>query len=43
MQNKKTKGEKNQHKITLPFFAFHDRLAKLKKNKKRNSIEIYSY
>nr|YP_010439086.1 RNA polymerase alpha subunit [Begonia handelii]UTC30641.1 RNA polymerase alpha subunit [Begonia handelii]UTC30731.1 RNA polymerase alpha subunit [Begonia handelii] len=24
----------NQHKITLPFFTFHDRLAKLRKNKK---------
>nr|YP_010417242.1 RNA polymerase alpha subunit [Viola tricolor]USF11797.1 RNA polymerase alpha subunit [Viola tricolor] len=26
--------EKNQHKITLPLFTFHDRLIKLKKNKK---------
>nr|YP_009671570.1 RNA polymerase alpha subunit [Passiflora menispermifolia]QCX30829.1 RNA polymerase alpha subunit [Passiflora menispermifolia] len=26
--------EKNQHKITLPFFTFHDKLAKLRKNKK---------
>nr|QVX27840.1 RNA polymerase alpha subunit [Passiflora elegans] len=26
--------EKNQHKITLPLFTFHDKLAKLRKNKK---------
>nr|UDP57301.1 RNA polymerase alpha subunit [Melicytus chathamicus]UDP57469.1 RNA polymerase alpha subunit [Melicytus dentatus]UDP57553.1 RNA polymerase alpha subunit [Melicytus drucei] len=26
--------EKNQHKISLPLFTFHDRLIKLKKNKK---------
>nr|YP_010145916.1 RNA polymerase alpha subunit [Vernicia montana]QQO79756.1 RNA polymerase alpha subunit [Vernicia montana] len=26
--------EKNQHKITLPLFTFHDRLTKLRKNKK---------
>lgn len=35
--------ENNQHNVTLPFFPFHDRLAKLKKKKKRNSIEIYFY
>lgn len=35
--------ENNQHNLTLPFFPFHDRLAKLKKKKKRNSIEIYFY
>ncbi|KAJ6897754.1 RpoA [Populus alba x Populus x berolinensis] len=35
--------EKNQHKITLPFFACHDKLAKLRKNKKRNNTEIYFY
>ena len=27
--------EKTQHKITLPLFACHDRLAKLRKNKKK--------
>nr|YP_009501277.1 RNA polymerase alpha subunit [Passiflora nitida]AXB37844.1 RNA polymerase alpha subunit [Passiflora nitida] len=26
--------EKNQHKITLPLFTFHDKLVKLRKNKK---------
>nr|YP_009872729.1 RNA polymerase alpha subunit [Ctenolophon englerianus]QKT26968.1 RNA polymerase alpha subunit [Ctenolophon englerianus] len=26
--------KKNQHKVTLPLFTFHDRLAKLKKNQK---------
>nr|QNM40142.1 RNA polymerase alpha subunit [Passiflora contracta] len=26
--------EKNQHKITLPLFTFHDKLAKLRKNQK---------
>nr|YP_009544078.1 RNA polymerase alpha subunit [Croton tiglium]AZF98940.1 RNA polymerase alpha subunit [Croton tiglium] len=26
--------EKNQHKVTLPLFTFHDRLTKLRKNKK---------
>lgn len=26
--------ENNQHKVTLPLFTFHDRLTKLKKNKK---------
>nr|YP_010006725.1 RNA polymerase alpha subunit [Passiflora cerradensis]QNR05492.1 RNA polymerase alpha subunit [Passiflora cerradensis] len=26
--------EKNQHKITLPLFSFHDKLIKLRKNKK---------
>ncbi|KAJ7942362.1 DNA-directed RNA polymerase subunit alpha, partial [Quillaja saponaria] len=26
--------ENNQHKVTLPLFTFHDRLAKLRKNKK---------
>jgi hypothetical protein len=34
--------KKNQPKITLPYFAFYDKLAKLKK-KTRNSIEIYFY
>ncbi|KAJ6889705.1 RNA polymerase alpha subunit [Populus alba x Populus x berolinensis] len=31
--------EKNQHKITLPLFAFHDRLAKLRKNKKEIALK----
>jgi DNA-directed RNA polymerase subunit alpha len=31
--------EKNQHKITLPLFAFHDRLAKLRKNKKEITLK----
>nr|YP_010998753.1 RNA polymerase alpha subunit [Simarouba amara]WPM86911.1 RNA polymerase alpha subunit [Simarouba amara] len=32
--------ENNQYKVTLPFFTFHDRLAKLKKKKKE--IELKS-
>nr|YP_009740289.1 RNA polymerase alpha subunit [Rhizophora x lamarckii]QIC55054.1 RNA polymerase alpha subunit [Rhizophora x lamarckii] len=31
--------EKNQHKVTLPIFTFHDRLAKLKKNKKEIALK----
>nr|YP_010044936.1 RNA polymerase alpha subunit [Dianyuea turbinata]QPF96148.1 RNA polymerase alpha subunit [Dianyuea turbinata] len=31
--------EKNQHKITLPLFTFHDRLAKLRKNKKEIALK----
>ena len=31
--------EKNQHKITLPLFAFHDRLAKLRKNQKEIALK----
>nr|YP_010630118.1 RNA polymerase alpha subunit [Begonia santos-limae]WBN97064.1 RNA polymerase alpha subunit [Begonia santos-limae] len=29
----------NQHKITLPIFTFHDRLAKLRKNKKEIALK----
>nr|YP_009733630.1 RNA polymerase alpha subunit [Begonia guangxiensis]QHV34380.1 RNA polymerase alpha subunit [Begonia guangxiensis] len=32
----------NQHKITLPIFTFHDRLAKLRKNKKEKEIAFKS-
>ena len=35
------KLEKNQHKVTLPGFTFHDTLAKLRKNKKE--IELKSF
>nr|YP_009939805.1 RNA polymerase alpha subunit [Eurya loquaiana]QNV49038.1 RNA polymerase alpha subunit [Eurya loquaiana] len=28
----------NQHKVTLPLFTFHDKLAKLRKNKKKISL-----
>nr|YP_009564346.1 DNA-directed RNA polymerase alpha subunit [Chunia bucklandioides]QAX91830.1 DNA-directed RNA polymerase alpha subunit [Chunia bucklandioides]WCH58589.1 RNA polymerase alpha subunit [Chunia bucklandioides] len=31
--------EANQHKTTLPFFTFHDRLAKLRKNKKEIALK----
>nr|YP_010145834.1 RNA polymerase alpha subunit [Xylosma longifolia]QQO79673.1 RNA polymerase alpha subunit [Xylosma longifolia] len=31
--------KKNQHKITLPLFAFHDRLAKLRKNQKEIALK----
>nr|UDH56357.1 RNA polymerase alpha subunit [Lawrencia glomerata] len=31
--------ENNQHNLTLPFFPFHDRLAKLKKNKKEIALK----
>lgn len=31
--------EKNQHKVTLPLFTFHDRLAKLKKKKKKLALK----
>uniref|UniRef100_A0AB39U3D7 DNA-directed RNA polymerase subunit alpha n=1 Tax=Hydnocarpus kurzii TaxID=3240908 RepID=A0AB39U3D7_9ROSI len=31
--------EKNQHKITLPLFTFHDRLAKLRKNQKKIALK----
>nr|YP_010636526.1 RNA polymerase alpha subunit [Saxifraga angustata]YP_010637808.1 RNA polymerase alpha subunit [Saxifraga consanguinea]WBQ48998.1 RNA polymerase alpha subunit [Saxifraga angustata]WBQ50450.1 RNA polymerase alpha subunit [Saxifraga consanguinea] len=31
--------EDNQHKVTLPFFTFHDRLANLKKNKKEIALK----
>nr|WRY69769.1 RNA polymerase alpha subunit [Phyllanthus hirsutus] len=31
--------EKNQHKVTLPLFTFHDRLAKLRKNKKEIALK----
>nr|YP_009711428.1 RNA polymerase alpha subunit [Homalium paniculiflorum]QGA46970.1 RNA polymerase alpha subunit [Homalium paniculiflorum]QGU84267.1 RNA polymerase alpha subunit [Homalium cochinchinense] len=31
--------EINQHKITLPLFAFHDRLAKLRKNQKEIALK----
>nr|WAX37639.1 RNA polymerase alpha subunit [Emblica urinaria] len=31
--------EKNQHKVTLPLFHFHDRLAKLRKNKKEIALK----
>nr|YP_009579398.1 RNA polymerase alpha subunit [Eurya alata]QBK39789.1 RNA polymerase alpha subunit [Eurya alata]UZX49673.1 RNA polymerase alpha subunit [Eurya rubiginosa var. attenuata]WIL96906.1 RNA polymerase alpha subunit [Eurya chinensis] len=29
----------NQHKVTLPLFTFHDKLAKLRKNKKKISLK----
>ena len=32
--------EKNQHKVTLPLFTFHDRLAKLRKNKKEIALKF---
>ncbi|XLT82927.1 hypothetical protein HN873_004680, partial [Arachis hypogaea] len=35
------KLEKNQHKVTLPGFTFHNTLAKLRKNKKE--IELKSF
>ncbi|KAL4381233.1 hypothetical protein AHAS_Ahas04G0113000 [Arachis hypogaea] len=38
---KNLKLEKNQHKVTLPGFTFHDTLAKLRKNKKE--IELKSF
>ena len=31
--------EDNQHKTILPLFTFHDRLAKLKKNKKKKALK----
>nr|YP_010636706.1 RNA polymerase alpha subunit [Saxifraga atuntsiensis]WBQ49263.1 RNA polymerase alpha subunit [Saxifraga atuntsiensis] len=31
--------EDNQHKVTLPFFTFHERLANLKKNKKEIAVK----
>ncbi|MBN8156828.1 DNA-directed RNA polymerase subunit alpha, partial [Vibrio vulnificus] len=31
--------EKNQHKVTLPLFTFHDRLAKLRKKKKEIALK----
>nr|YP_010639256.1 RNA polymerase alpha subunit [Saxifraga hemisphaerica]WBQ52153.1 RNA polymerase alpha subunit [Saxifraga hemisphaerica] len=31
--------EDNQHKVTLPFFTLHDRLANLKKNKKEIALK----
>ena len=31
--------EKNQHNVTLPFFPFHNRLAKLRKKKKEISLK----
>nr|YP_010638831.1 RNA polymerase alpha subunit [Saxifraga glacialis]WBQ51643.1 RNA polymerase alpha subunit [Saxifraga glacialis] len=31
--------EDNQHKVTLPFFTFHERLANLKKNKKEIALK----
>nr|AUF34066.1 RpoA [Mastixia caudatilimba] len=31
--------EDNQHKVTLPSFTFHDKLAKLKKNKKKIALK----
>nr|YP_010586805.1 RNA polymerase alpha subunit [Bergenia purpurascens]UDF84200.1 RNA polymerase alpha subunit [Bergenia purpurascens]UZZ44732.1 RNA polymerase alpha subunit [Bergenia purpurascens]WJH15145.1 RNA polymerase alpha subunit [Bergenia purpurascens] len=31
--------EDNQHKVTLPLFTFHDRLAKLRKNKKEIALK----
>nr|QEZ90676.1 RNA polymerase alpha subunit [Eurycoma longifolia] len=31
--------ENNQYKVTLPFFTFHDRLAKLKKKKKEIALK----
>nr|YP_009240826.1 RNA polymerase alpha subunit [Diplopanax stachyanthus]AJO25233.1 RNA polymerase alpha subunit [Diplopanax stachyanthus]AUF33216.1 RpoA [Diplopanax stachyanthus] len=31
--------EDNQHKVTLPPFTFHDKLAKLKKNKKKIALK----
>nr|QKV44543.1 RNA polymerase alpha subunit [Heuchera abramsii]QKV44711.1 RNA polymerase alpha subunit [Heuchera caespitosa] len=31
--------EDNQHKLTLPLFTFHDRLAKLRKNKKEIALK----
>nr|YP_009479934.1 RNA polymerase alpha subunit [Oresitrophe rupifraga]AVX48278.1 RNA polymerase alpha subunit [Oresitrophe rupifraga]QKV45551.1 RNA polymerase alpha subunit [Oresitrophe rupifraga] len=31
--------EDNQHKVTLPLFTFHDRLAKLRKNKKKIALK----
>ena len=32
--------EDNQNKVTLPFFTFHDRLTKLRKNKKEKEIAL---
>nr|QGA86268.1 RNA polymerase alpha subunit [Guilfoylia monostylis] len=32
--------ENNQHKITLPLFTFHDRLTKLRKNKKEIALKF---
>nr|YP_009567744.1 RNA polymerase alpha subunit [Nyssa yunnanensis]YP_009698312.1 RpoA [Nyssa ogeche]AQU64840.1 DNA-directed RNA polymerase alpha subunit [Nyssa sinensis]AUF33556.1 RpoA [Nyssa wenshanensis]AUF33981.1 RpoA [Nyssa sinensis]QBB87232.1 RNA polymerase alpha subunit [Nyssa yunnanensis]QEJ85375.1 RpoA [Nyssa ogeche] len=31
--------EDNQHKVTLPLFTFHDKLAKLRKNKKKIALK----
>jgi DNA-directed RNA polymerase subunit alpha len=31
--------ENNQYKVTLPLFTFHDRLTKLKKNKKEIALK----
>nr|YP_009741762.1 RNA polymerase alpha subunit [Parashorea chinensis]QID76606.1 RNA polymerase alpha subunit [Parashorea chinensis] len=31
--------ENNQHRVTLPFFPFHDRLAKLRKNKNELALK----
>lgn len=42
-------AEENLHleddgsKVSLPFFTFHNRLAEIRKNKKKNSIEIHFY
>nr|YP_009770618.1 RNA polymerase alpha subunit [Sesbania grandiflora]QIT01320.1 RNA polymerase alpha subunit [Sesbania grandiflora] len=36
------KLENNQHKVTLPFFTFHDRLAKAKLMKNKKEIELKS-
>ena len=32
----------NQHKVTLPLFTFHDKLAKLSKNKTKIALELRS-
>nr|YP_010484270.1 RNA polymerase alpha subunit [Malvaviscus penduliflorus]UVV36380.1 RNA polymerase alpha subunit [Malvaviscus penduliflorus] len=32
--------ENNQHNVTLPFFPFHDRLAKLRKKKKEIALKL---
>nr|YP_009996401.1 RNA polymerase alpha subunit [Euscaphis japonica]QNQ65771.1 RNA polymerase alpha subunit [Euscaphis japonica] len=35
--------ENNHHKLTLPLFTFHDRLAKLRKNKKEQKEIVLKY
>nr|YP_010926491.1 RNA polymerase alpha subunit [Oreomunnea mexicana]WKF53473.1 RNA polymerase alpha subunit [Oreomunnea mexicana] len=38
-EEEKLNLENKQHKVTLPLFTFHDRLAKLKKNKKEIALK----